>query len=80
MVRSTILKGFKFCEINKLKVLMRLTNTKNYNSWGQSNAVDGVRLKDAQKHRLASQNEDCHSKKMFPGASSGTALVQKKSV
>jgi hypothetical protein len=59
---------------------MRLTNTKNYNSWGQSNAVDGVRLKDAQKHRLASQNEDCHSKKMFPGASSGTALVQKKSV
>ena len=40
--------------------------------------MDGVRLKDAQKHRLASQNEDCHSKKMFPGASSGTALVQKK--
>jgi hypothetical protein len=40
--------------------------------------VDGVTLKDAQKHRLASQNEDCHSKKMFPGASSGTAQVQKK--
>jgi hypothetical protein len=32
-----------------------------------------VRLTDAQKHRLASQNEDCHSKKMFLGASSGTA-------
>ena len=27
--------------------------------------MDGVRLKDAQKHRLASQNEDCHSKKRF---------------
>ncbi len=40
--------------------------------------MDGVRLKDAQKHRLASQNEDCHRKKMFPGASSGTAMVQKK--
>ena len=40
--------------------------------------MDGVRLKDAQKHRLTSQNEDCHSKKTFPGASSGTALVQKK--
>ncbi len=40
--------------------------------------MDGVRLKDVQKHRLASQNEDCHSKKTFPGASSGTALVQKK--
>jgi hypothetical protein len=40
--------------------------------------VDGVRLKDAQKHRLASQNKDCHSKKTFPGASSGTVLVQKK--
>ena len=40
--------------------------------------MDGVRLKDAQKHRFASQNEDCHSKKTFPGASSGTALVQKK--
>ncbi len=40
--------------------------------------MDGLRLKDVQKHRLASQNEDCHSKKTFPGASSGTALVQKK--
>ncbi len=42
--------------------------------------MDGVRLKDAQKHRLASQIEDCHShsEKTFPGASSGTALVQKK--
>ena len=40
--------------------------------------MDGVRLKDAQKHRLASQNEDCHSKKMFPGTSSGTAQVQIK--
>jgi hypothetical protein len=27
--------------------------------------VDGMRLKGAQKHRLASQNEDCHSKKHF---------------
>ena len=35
--------------------------------------MDGVRLTDAQKHRLASQNEDCHSKKTFLGASSGTA-------
>ncbi len=35
--------------------------------------MDGVRLIDAQKHRLASQNEDCHSKKTFLGASSGTA-------
>jgi hypothetical protein len=42
--------------------------------------MDGVRLTDAQKHRLASQNEDCHSKKTFLGASSGTILreVQKK--
>jgi hypothetical protein len=40
--------------------------------------VDGVRVKDALKHRHASQNEDCHSKKTFPGASSGTAVVQKK--
>ncbi len=40
--------------------------------------MDGVRVKDAQKHRLASQNKDCHSKKNVPGASSGTALVQKK--
>jgi hypothetical protein len=32
-----------------------------------------VRLTDAQKHRLASQNKDCHSKKTFLGASSGTA-------
>jgi hypothetical protein len=27
--------------------------------------MDGVRLTDAQKHRLASQNEDCHSKNRF---------------
>jgi hypothetical protein len=40
--------------------------------------VDGVRLKDVLKHRLASQNKDCHSKKSFPGASSGTAMVQIK--
>ena len=40
--------------------------------------MDGVRLKDAQKHRLASQNEDCHSKKTFLGASSGTARGAKK--
>jgi hypothetical protein len=40
--------------------------------------VDGVRLKDVKKKRLASQNEDCHRKKSFPGASSGTAMVQKK--
>ncbi len=71
-MRSTILKGFKFCEVNKLKVLINTKIT--------IHAVDGVRLKDAQKHRLASQNEDCHSKKTFPGASSGTALVPKKSV
>ncbi len=30
--------------------------------------MDGVRLKDAQKHRLASQNEDCHSKKKVSGS------------
>jgi hypothetical protein len=40
--------------------------------------MDGVRLTDAQKHRLASQNEDCHSKKTFLGASSGTARGAKK--
>ena len=40
--------------------------------------MDGVRLADAQKHRLASQNKDCHSKKMFLGASSGTAPGAKK--
>ncbi len=40
--------------------------------------MDGVRLKDAQKHRLASQNEDCHSKKTFRRSSSGTVPVQKK--
>ncbi len=40
--------------------------------------MDGVRLTDAQKHRLASQNEDCHSKKTFLGASSGTAQGAKK--
>ncbi len=34
--------------------------------------MDGVRLTDAQKHRLASQKEDSHSKKTFLGASSGT--------
>ena len=34
--------------------------------------MDGVRLTDAQKHRLTSQNKDCHSKKTFLGASSGT--------
>ena len=27
--------------------------------------MDGVRLTDAQKHRLTSQNKDCHSKKRF---------------
>ncbi len=37
-----------------------------------------VRLKDAQKHRLASQNYDCHSKKTFLGASSGTVPGAKK--
>ncbi len=42
--------------------------------------MDGVRLTDAQKHRLASQNEDCHSKKTFLGASSGTARGAKKNV
>ncbi len=42
--------------------------------------MDGVRLKDAQKHRLASQNENCHSKKTFPGASSGTVQGAKKQV
>jgi hypothetical protein len=40
--------------------------------------MDGVRLTDAQKHRLASQNKDCHSKKTFLGASSGTAQGAKK--
>jgi hypothetical protein len=40
--------------------------------------MDGMRLTDAQKHRLASQNEDCHSKKTFLGASSGTARAAKK--
>jgi hypothetical protein len=40
--------------------------------------MDGVRLTDAQKHRLASQNKDCHSKKTFLGASSGTARGAKK--
>ena len=40
--------------------------------------MDGVRLTDAQKHRLASQNEDCHSKKTFLGASSGTVRGEKK--
>ncbi len=40
--------------------------------------MDGMRLKDALKHRLASQNKDCHRKKLFSGASSGTAMVQKK--
>ena len=40
--------------------------------------MDGVRLTDAQKHRLASQNEDYHSKKTFLGASSGTAQGAKK--
>jgi hypothetical protein len=40
--------------------------------------MDGVRLTDAQKHRLASQNEDCHSKITFLGASSGTAQGAKK--
>jgi hypothetical protein len=40
--------------------------------------MDGVRLIDAQKHRLASQNKDCHSKKTFLGASSGTARGAKK--
>ena len=32
------------------------------------------------KHRLASQNEDCHSKKTFLGASSGTARGAKNKV
>jgi hypothetical protein len=40
--------------------------------------MDGVRLTDEQKHRLASQNGDCHSKKTFLGASSGTARGAKK--
>ncbi len=40
--------------------------------------MDGVRLTDAQKHRLAFQNEDYHSKKTFLGASSGTGRGAKK--
>ena len=40
--------------------------------------MDGVRLTDAQKHRLTSQNKDCHSNKTFLGASSGTAPCAKK--
>jgi hypothetical protein len=40
--------------------------------------MDGVRLTDAQKHRLASQNKDCHSKEKVLGASSGTARGAKK--
>ncbi len=40
--------------------------------------LDGMRLTDAQKHRLASQNEDWHSKKTFLGASLGTARGAKK--
>ncbi len=40
--------------------------------------MDGVRLTDVQKNRLASQNKDCHSKKTFLGASSGTAQGAKK--
>jgi hypothetical protein len=42
--------------------------------------LDGVRLTDAQKHRLTSQNEDCNSRKTFLGASSGTARGAKKKV
>jgi hypothetical protein len=37
--------------------------------------LDGVRLTDAQKHRLASQNEDCHSRKTFLGASVVATLI-----
>ncbi len=40
--------------------------------------MDGLRLTDVQKHRLASQNKDCHRKKTFLGASSGTARGAKK--
>ena len=40
--------------------------------------MDGVRLTDAQNHRLASQNEVCHIKKTFPRASSDTAPGAKK--
>ena len=57
---------------------MRLTKSKIAIREDNPICVDVARLKDAQKHRLPSQNEDCHSKKTFPGASSGTALVQKK--
>jgi hypothetical protein len=40
--------------------------------------MDGMRLTDVQKHRLASQNEDCHSKKTLLGASLGTARGAKR--
>jgi hypothetical protein len=39
-----------------------------------------VRLKDAQKHRLASQNLDCHSKKHFGEHPQVLCLVQKQKV
>ena len=47
---------YGFYDVNKLG---------NCNSWGQSNTMDGVRLTDAQKYRLTSQNKVCHSKKRF---------------
>jgi hypothetical protein len=40
--------------------------------------MDGVRLTDAQKHRLASQNEDCHSKNSFWELPQVLREVQKK--
>jgi hypothetical protein len=42
--------------------------------------MDGVRLTDAQKHRLASQNKDCHSKKHFWELPQVLREVQKKIV
>ncbi len=77
MVRSKIHKGFEFCVVNKGMLFVRLRNL-GFAIREDNPILDGVRLTDAQKHRLASQNEDCHSKKTFPGASSGTALVPKK--
>jgi hypothetical protein len=67
-VRSKIHKGLWFVRLTNLVFAIREINP----------ILDGVRLTDAQKRRLASQNEDCHSKKTFLGASSGTVRGAKK--
>ncbi len=77
LVRSKIHKGFKFCVVNKRMFFVRLTNLV-FAIHEDNPILDGVRLTDAQKHRLASQNEDCHSKKTFLRASSGAARGAKK--